>query len=68
MERKPYGLRWLLVGHIIAAAWTWRDIRHRPARQVRGRKWFWRIFSAVNTAGSATYWLIGRRYRRSSSE
>jgi hypothetical protein len=29
------------------------------------RKTFWRIASAVNTLGSAGYWLIGRRYRRS---
>jgi hypothetical protein len=54
-----------LTGHALAAAWTWRDIRHQPAQQVRGSKTFWRIASAVNTLGSACYWLIGRRYRRS---
>ena len=27
--------------------------------------WTWRIASAVNTLGSAGYWLIGRRYRSS---
>jgi hypothetical protein len=54
-----------LTGHALAAAWTWRDIRHQPAQQVRGSKTFWRIASAVNTLGSAGYWLIGRRYRRS---
>jgi hypothetical protein len=68
MERKRYGLMLFLTGHLLAATWTWRDIRRRPAQQIRGRKWFWRIFSAVNTAGSASYWLIGHRYGRSASD
>ena len=55
----------VLAGHALAAAWTWRDIRQRPAQQVRGSKTFWRISSAANTLGSVGYWLIGRRYRRS---
>jgi len=54
----------VLTGHALVAAWTWRDIRQQPAEQVRGSKTFWRIASAVNTLGSAGYWLIGRRYRR----
>lgn len=66
MERKSSRVMMLvLTGHVLAAAWTWQDIRHQPAQQVRGSKAFWRIFSAVNTIGSAGYWLIGRRYRRS---
>ena len=65
MELK-YGKAVVLVvtGHALAAAFTWRDIRQQPAQQVRGSKAFWRIASAVNTLGSAGYWLIGRRYRR----
>jgi hypothetical protein len=51
----------VLAGHALVAAWTWRDIRQQPAGQVRGSKTFWRIASAVNTLGSAGYWLIGRR-------
>jgi hypothetical protein len=54
----------VLAGHALAAAWTWRDIRHQPASQVRGSKTFWRIASAVNTLGSVGYWLFGRRYHR----
>jgi hypothetical protein len=66
MERKSSRVVTLvLVGHVLAAAWTWRDIGQRPAPQVRGSKAFWRTASAVNTLGSAGYWLIGRRYRRS---
>jgi hypothetical protein len=65
MERKSSRVVALvLAGHALAAAWTWRDIRHQPAPQVRGSKAFWRIASAVNTLGSVGYWLIGRRYRR----
>jgi hypothetical protein len=66
MERKSRRVVVLvLTGHALVAAWTWRDIRRQPARQVRVSKTFWRIASAVNTLGSAGYWLIGRRYRRS---
>jgi hypothetical protein len=53
----------ILAGHVLVAAWTWRDIRRQPAQQVRGSKTFWRVASAVNTLGSAGYWLIGRRWR-----
>ena len=67
MERKPDRLLLFLIGHVLAAAGTWRDIRQRPAQQVRGSKALWRVFSAVNTLGSVSYWLIGRRYGRSQS-
>jgi hypothetical protein len=65
MESKASkALMLILTGHALIAAWTWRDIRQSPVEQVRGSKTFWRIASAVNTLGSAGYWLIGRRYRR----
>jgi len=67
MERKSNRIVFFLIGHILVAAWTWRDIRQRPARLVRGSKVLWRVFSAVNTLGSVSYWLIGRRYGRSQS-
>jgi hypothetical protein len=62
MERKPNGLLLFVLGHVLLAAWTWRDIRQRPTQQIRGSKRFWRLLSAVNTLGSAGYWLVGRRY------
>ena len=65
MERKSSRILLFLMGHVLVAAWTWRDIRQRPARQVRGSKNLWRVFSAVNTLGSVSYWLIGRRCKRS---
>ena len=68
MERKPDRLLLFLIGHVLAAAWTWRDIRQRPAKQIRGSKGLWRVFSAVNTVGAVAYWLIGRRYGPSHSD
>ena len=62
MERKPTGLVLVLIGHALVAAWTWRDIRRQPAERIRGGKGLWRVLSAVNTLGSAGYWLVGRRY------
>jgi hypothetical protein len=65
MDRKSgKALGLVLAGHALVAAWTWRDIRHQPPERVRGSKAFWRFASAVNTLGSAGYWLIGRRYRK----
>ncbi len=49
------------VVHVTAVALTWRDLRDRPAAQVRGNKKLWRVASALNTSGSAAYWIFGRR-------
>jgi hypothetical protein len=67
MDRMSKGTRALvliLIGHTLVATVTWRDIGRQPNRQLRGSKTFWRAASAVNTLGSAGYWLIGRRYRK----
>jgi len=68
MERKPNGLLLFVLGHVLVAAWTWRDIQQRPAQQIRGSKRLWRLLSAANTLGSASYWLAGRRYGPSRSD
>lgn len=62
-QRKPSKLilAAIAVVHLTALTLTWRDLRDRPAERVRGSKTFWRIASAVNTGGSAAYWLFGRR-------
>lgn len=49
------------VVHVTAVALTWRDLRSRSAEQVRGDKKAWQTASALNTLGSAAYWLFGRR-------
>jgi hypothetical protein len=55
----------IAVVHITVMALTWRDLRSRPAGQIRGPKQLWRVASALNTGGSAAYWLFGRRRRAS---
>jgi len=49
------------LGHLTVTALTWRDIRQRPAAEIKGEKRVWRLLTAVNTANSAIYWLLGRR-------
>jgi hypothetical protein len=55
----------LLVGlvavHVVVAALTWRDIRHRDQFQIRGPKWVWRLASAVQMGNSLAYWLFARK-------
>lgn len=51
----------IAVVHVAAAGLTWRDLRTRPASQVRGDKRIWRMASGLNTLGSVAYWLFGRR-------
>jgi hypothetical protein len=55
----------IAVVHITIMALTWRDLRSRPAGLIRGPKQLWRVASALNTSGSAAYWLFGRRRRAS---
>ncbi len=49
------------VVHLAITTMTWRDLQARPDDRVRGDKRFWRLASAVNTTGSAAYWILGRR-------
>jgi hypothetical protein len=51
----------IAVVHLTAVTLTWRDLRSRPAGQVRGPKKIWQVASALNTTGSVAYWLFGRR-------
>lgn len=50
----------------VVAVWAvvtpimWHDLRRRPAEQVRGKKWVWRLAS-LNLSGSVAYFLFGRR-------
>lgn len=62
-KRKPSKLVLAAIGvvHLTVMALTWRDLRGRPAGQVRGHKKFWQVASALNTTGSAAYWVFGRR-------
>jgi len=64
--RRPNKLVLALIGvvHLTAVTLTWRDLRSRPAAQVRGPKRIWQVASALNTSGSVAYWLFGRRRGR----
>ena len=37
-----------------------RDLSRRPAEQVRGPKWLWRIVTLVNFVGPLAYFCRGR--------
>jgi hypothetical protein len=50
-----------LVVHVIVMTLTWRDLRGRPDAAVRGNRRVWQMASALNTTGSAAYWLFGRK-------
>jgi Na+/melibiose symporter-like transporter len=60
-EKQKRILSMALVIHVIILTLTWRDLSKRPAAAVRGKKGMWRIASLLNTSGSVTYWLFGRR-------
>ena len=60
-EKQKRILTVALVIHVIMLSLTWRDLSHRPAAAVRGKKRMWRVASLLNTSGSVTYWLFGRR-------
>ena len=69
-KRKPNkpALAISLVVHVAITALTWWDLQKRPAEQIRGNKMIWRVASALNTTGSAAYWLFGRRRSPQTSE
>ena len=54
----------VLVAHAAITTLTWRDLRRRPAEQIRGSKRLWRVASAVNTVGTVAYLAVGRKRSR----
>jgi len=65
-DKKRIAFVVLFLAEVGLAALTWRDIRNRPAEEIRGSKRLWRIISTINPGNSVAYWLVGRRYGRSS--
>jgi hypothetical protein len=51
----------LVILHIIVTAVTLRDLSQRTDAQVRGPRWFWRVFTPLQTGNSVAYWLVGRK-------
>ena len=54
----------IVVAHVGITTLTWRDLRNRPDRLVRGSKKAWRAATAANTTNSLLYLLFGRRRAR----
>jgi hypothetical protein len=61
--------RWILIGTAVEGALKIAalvDLRRRPAREIRGRKWIWAtVITLANSAGLVpiSYFLVGRRDR-----
>jgi hypothetical protein len=51
----------LAIAHVAVTTVTWRDISRRRADQLRGPRWFWRVFTGIQMGNSAIYWLFGRK-------
>ena len=51
----------LVVLHAVVTAITLRDLARRSEAQVRGPRWFWRVFTPLQMGNSAVYWLVGRK-------
>jgi hypothetical protein len=51
----------LVILHIIVTVITLRDLSQRTDTQVRGPRWFWRLFAPLQMGNSAVYWLVGRK-------
>ena len=49
---------------LVVTAAALRDLKRRPARQVRGRKAFWVLTFVVQPFGPLSYFVIGRRHVR----
>jgi len=65
-DKKRIALVVLVLAEVGLAALTWRDIRNRPAEEIRGSKRLWRVISTINPGNSVAYWLVGRKYGRSA--
>lgn len=53
----------VLIVHVIVLILTWRDIASRTDAEIRGNRNIWRAASALNTIGSVSYWVVGRKPR-----
>ena len=65
-QRAPLVLRGVLQVALSAVALV--DIRRRPAEQIKGGKWLWRVAALANFMGIGpiAYWAFGRRSRKES--
>jgi hypothetical protein len=60
-QRKKLLLGMVILIGVVSCALAWRDIARRNDDEVRGPKFVWRIFLAMNPGNSLFYWLFGRK-------
>jgi hypothetical protein len=51
----------IVPAQVALAVLAWRDMAWRSDADVRGPKWFWRVFVLLNPGNSVLYWLFARR-------
>jgi len=51
----------LVILHVLVTAFTLRDLGQRSDTELRGPRWFWRVFAPLQMGNSAVYWLVGRK-------
>ncbi|WP_375432901.1 hypothetical protein [uncultured Friedmanniella sp.] len=51
----------LVAAYPLITAFAWRDLRRRPADQIRGSKTLWRVLTVLNAGNSLLYLLVGVR-------
>ena len=49
------------VVQLALASLAWRDLAHRPGREVRGPKRLWGFVIAINWIGPLSYFTFGRK-------
>src|SRR5512142_1893649 len=52
---KRTALAALVLAEVGLTTLTWRDLRRRPADQIRGSKRFWRVISTITPGNSVAY-------------
>lgn len=58
--RGKAGVVALATVHVTLVGWAHADLSRRPAAQVHGPKWVWRILTGTNTAFTVAYLAWGR--------
>ncbi|MBS1847693.1 MAG: hypothetical protein JST73_05395 [Actinobacteria bacterium] len=56
-----FGVVGALAAHVVLVGLAHRDLSHRPADEIRGPKWVWRMATAANSTMVGAYFLFARR-------
>jgi len=49
------------LAHLVVTTLAWRDLQRRPSSGIRGPRTLWKVLTAMNTANSLLYLLVGIR-------